>query len=90
VTRKIAKNRLTKAVLEGKSSNVAREIELLGRFKENDWWVKPSEVQLGIFAYLCDPQTQQKINAQAAAIDDYREDDTSAPQTNQQVEKLPK
>jgi hypothetical protein len=41
-TRKIAKNRLTKAVLEGRPSNVAREIELLGRLKEHDWWVRAS------------------------------------------------
>jgi len=37
LTRKIAKHRLTKAVLEGKSSNVSREVELLGKFKEHDW-----------------------------------------------------
>jgi hypothetical protein len=80
-TRKIAKNRLTKAVVEGKSSNVAREIELLGRFKEHDWWVKPSDLQLGIFAQLCDPETHQRIRAQAKAIDDYPdEDDAPADQ----------
>lgn len=56
-TRKIAKNRLTKAVLEGRPSNVAREIELLGRLKEHDWWVKASaDVQIGIFASLCGPE----------------------------------
>ena len=36
LTRKMAKNRLTKAIVEGKSSNVSREIELLGKFKEHD------------------------------------------------------
>jgi len=88
VTRKIAKNRLTKAVLEGKPTNVAREIELLGRLREHDWWVRASDVQVGIFAQLCDPETHQRIRAQAKAIDDYAdEDDGPASQTKQQEEK---
>jgi hypothetical protein len=81
VTRKIAKNRLTKAVVEGRTSNVAREIELLGRFKEHDWFVRASDTQIGIFAQLCDPETHQRIRAQAKAIDDYPdEDDVPADQ----------
>jgi len=55
LTRKIAKHRLTKAVLEGKSSNVSREVELLGKFKEHDWWVHNGEVQIGVFAALAEP-----------------------------------
>jgi len=90
-TRKIAKNRLTNSVVEGKPSNVAREIELLGRFKEHDWWVKPSEVQLGIFAYLCDPEARQRISAQVKAMDDYADEDNAPThQTKQQEEKIPK
>ena len=51
----MAKNRLTKAILEGKSSNVSREIELLGKFKEHDWWAHNGEAQIGIFAALAGP-----------------------------------
>ena len=90
VTRKIAKNRLTKAVLEGTPSNVAREIELLGRLREHDWWVRASDVQVGIFARLCDPETHQRIRAQAKAIDDYPDGDAPAHQTKLEEEKIPK
>jgi len=55
LTRRMAKNRLTNAILEGKSSNVSREIELLGKFKEHDWWIHNSEAQIGIFAALAEP-----------------------------------
>jgi hypothetical protein len=61
LTHKIAKHRLTKAVLEGKSSNVSREIELLGKFKEHDWWVHNSEAQIGIFAALAEPLPPQNL-----------------------------
>jgi hypothetical protein len=89
VTRKIAKNRLTKAVLEGKPSNVAREIELLGRLKEHDWWVRASDVQVGIFAHLCNPETHQRIRAQAKAIEEYP-DENLDHQIKQQEERPPK
>jgi hypothetical protein len=49
---KIAKNRLIKSVLEGKSSNVAREIELLGKLKEHDWFVRNSDASVGVFVGL--------------------------------------
>ena len=61
LTHKIAKNRLTKAILEGKSSNVSREIELLGKFKEHDWWVHTGEAQIGIFAALAEPLPPQNL-----------------------------
>jgi len=89
VTRKIAKNRLTKAVLEGTPSNVAREIELLGRLREHDWWVRASDVQVGIFAHLCNPETHQRIRAQAKAIEEYP-DENLDHQIKQQDERPPK
>jgi hypothetical protein len=73
VTRKIAKNRLTKAVLEGKPSNVAREIELLGRLREHDWWVRASDVQVGIFAQLCDPEMGRMLAETEKTIAAYQE-----------------
>jgi len=72
VTRKIAKNRLTKAVVEGRSSNVAREIELLGRFKEHDWWVRSAEVQVGVFSAIMEPHPDLNIDA-------YKEEEEDAP-----------
>ena len=68
VTRKIAKNRLTKAVVEGRSSNVVREIELLGRFRDHDWWVRSAEVQVGVFSAIMEPHPDMNIDA-------YKEED---------------
>jgi hypothetical protein len=68
----MAKNRLTKAILEGKSSNVSREIELLGKFKEHDWWVHNSEAQIGIFAALAElqPLSAEKLAEYEAESDE--------------------
>jgi hypothetical protein len=71
LTRRIAKNRLTKSVLEGKPSNVAREIELLGRLKEHDWGVRASaDIQVGIFPSFCGPEDDA-----VKSLDAYRETD---------------
>lgn len=75
LTRKIAKNRLTKSVLEGKPSNVAREIELLGRLREHDWWVRASDVQVGIFAQLCDPEMGKFLAEAEKTMAAYRDDE---------------
>jgi len=88
VTRKIAKNRLTKAVVEGKSSNVAREIELLGRFKEHDWWVRASDVQVGIFGQLCDPEMGRILDEAQITMAAYADaDDAPAEPTGESTEK---
>jgi hypothetical protein len=76
MTRKIAKNRLAKAVLEGKPSNVAREVELLGRFKEHDWWIRSAETQVGIFASFCDAE----MDDTAKSLDAYREMEDASSQ----------
>jgi hypothetical protein len=84
VTRKIVKNRLTKAVVEGKSSNVSREIELLGRFKEHDWWARGSDVQVGVFAQWCDPEMGRILAEAKKTIAAYREaDDVPAERTSE-------
>ena len=89
VTRKIAKHRLAKAVVEGRSSNVAREIELLGRFKEHDWWVRASDVQVGIFAQLCDPEMGRILAEAEKTMAAYVDADAPAEPTKEAIEKQP-
>ena len=46
------RDRLLGDIRRGKSSGVAREAELLGRDKTVDMWVRPADVQIGIFNAL--------------------------------------
>ena len=48
----VIRNRLLGDIVKGKSSGVAREAELLGRDKTVDMWVRPADVQIGIFNAL--------------------------------------
>lgn len=52
--KKAVTHRLMTAIIEGRSSDVAREAELLGRFKEHDWFVRNADLQIGIFASLAE------------------------------------
>jgi len=48
----VIRERLLSDITKGKSSGVAREAELLGRDKTVDMWVRPADVQIGIFNAL--------------------------------------
>lgn len=50
----VAKYRLFDDVVKAKDSGVTRQIELLGRMKEHDWFVRNTDVQIGVFASLAD------------------------------------
>lgn len=52
--KKAVTHRLMTAIIEGKSSEVAREAELLGKFKEHDWFVRNADVNIGVFASLAE------------------------------------
>ncbi len=54
VVKTTAKYRLFDDVVKGKDSGVTRQVELLGRFKEHDWFVRNTDVQIGVFASLAD------------------------------------
>lgn len=73
VARKIVKNRLIESVLEGKPSNISREIELLGKFREHDWWVHGPDVQVGIFQELASHEGGQMLAAMVKKADEYKD-----------------
>jgi len=50
----MSQSRLVSDISSGKSSGVAREIETLGKFKDTDWFVRNTDVQIGVFASLAD------------------------------------
>ncbi len=48
----LAVNRLYQEIINPDSSNGMKAIELAGRFKETDWFVRNAEVTLGVFLGL--------------------------------------
>jgi hypothetical protein len=52
--KQVSKYRLFDDVVKARDSGVTRQIELLGRMKEHDWFVRSTDVQIGVFASLAD------------------------------------
>jgi hypothetical protein len=52
---------------------VAREIELLGKFREHDWWVHSSDVQVGIFAAELASPAAQMLEEMTKITGEYEE-----------------
>lgn len=48
----LAINRLFYEISDPESNNGMKAIELAGRLKENDWWVRNSETNIGIFTQV--------------------------------------
>jgi hypothetical protein len=48
----LALTRLYSEITDPTSNNAMRAIEIAGRFKETDWFVRHSETNVGIFATL--------------------------------------
>jgi hypothetical protein len=63
----LAVKRLQAEIADPKSVAGMKAIELAGRFKENDWFVKSGDVQVGVMAVLGDSQAldSAKNNIQA-------------------------
>jgi hypothetical protein len=69
-----ATHRLMTAILEGRSSDVAREIEVLGKFKEHDWFVNPtSGTTMGVFLTLGDPEGGKMLDEAIAEMKNFRD-----------------
>jgi hypothetical protein len=52
---------------------------LLGKFREHDWWVHSSDVQIGIFAELASPEAGQMLDAMSGKLSEYSDgQDTTA------------
>jgi hypothetical protein len=57
----LAVNRLYHEIINLKSPNAMRAIELAGRFKETDWFVRNSEVQLGVFVGIAEEKPNLNV-----------------------------
>lgn len=66
----LAVARLYSEITNPRSSNGIKAIELAGRFKETDWWVRNVDVQVGVMAVLGD---NAPLAAGADAITQYEE-----------------
>ena len=64
--KKAVTHRLMTAIIEGRSSEVAREAELLGKFREYDLFVRNRDANLGILMTL-------DLTADEVSTDDYDE-----------------
>jgi len=62
----LAVKRLHDEIVNPKSSLGMKAIELAGRFKENDWFVRNAEMSIGVFAQLGEAGTV--IDASAGVI----------------------
>lgn len=61
----LSKGRLVSDITRGKSSGCERAIEVLGKFKDLDWFVRNADVQIGIFAGLTDDDSAKTLEATA-------------------------
>ena len=52
----VAVSRLYREIAAPDSPNAMRAIELAGRFKETDWFVRNSDIQLGVFLGMTEAQ----------------------------------
>jgi hypothetical protein len=64
------KQRLIRNVEDGRDEGV-RSAQLLGKFKEHDWWVRNEDAPVGVFVALS--TRKEAITAQANAIDSYED-----------------
>jgi hypothetical protein len=70
VLKNAVKRRLVKNIEEGRDEGV-RSAQLLGKFKEHDWWVRNEDAPVGVFVALS--TRKEAITAQAKAIDSYED-----------------
>jgi len=66
----VVKRKLIKNVEDGRDEGV-RSAQLLGKFKEHDWWVRHEDAAMGVFVALT--AHKDAIAAQAKAIDSYED-----------------
>jgi hypothetical protein len=66
----LAVRRLHDEIANPKSAGGLKAIEIAGRFKETDWFVRNADVQIGVFAALAN---NAELDAGALAIEAYKE-----------------
>jgi hypothetical protein len=64
----VSKHRLFSAIVAGKACENTKDIEVLGRFKSNDWFVRNTDVQIGVFASLAD-DTKVAASVESLTVD---------------------
>jgi autotransporter translocation and assembly factor TamB len=69
----LAIHRLAQEIANPKRTDGVKPIEVLGKMKEFDWFVRSADVHVGVFAALLDPETGPPIDTAEAAISRYRE-----------------
>jgi len=65
----LAITRLYREIVDVESSNGIKAIELAGRFKETDWFVRSSESNLGVFIALTENAPSDAITV----ADEYKD-----------------
>lgn len=58
----LAVQRLYREIIDNDSPYGMKAIELAGRFKETDWFVRNQEFQLGVFVNLAERPDSQQVN----------------------------
>lgn len=68
----VSKHRLVNDIVTGKDSGVTRQVEILARFKEHDWLVRNTDVQIGVFASIAgeDPKASAEVDEISSALPD--------------------
>jgi hypothetical protein len=65
VLKTAVKRRLVKNIEEGRDEGV-RSAQLLGKFKEHDWWVRNEDTAVGVFVAF---ERSQRRNRRAGGSD---------------------
>ena len=68
----LAIHRLAQEIANPKRTDGVKPIEVLGKMKDYDWFVRCAEVQVGIFAALAD-----QLPMDSKTLEAYEEDDQS-------------
>ena len=71
----LAVKRLQDEIANPKSVAGMKAIELAGRFKENDWFVRNADVQVGVMAVLGDSQAAESAKNSITSYIDVENDE---------------
>jgi hypothetical protein len=69
----LAIRRLYSEIADNGSSQGIKAIELAGRFKETDWWVRGQDIQIGVFQAFAGESLELE---EESTLDAYKNDDS--------------
>jgi hypothetical protein len=70
----LAIRRLHAEIADNSSSQGIKAIELAGRFKETDWWVRGADIQIGVFQSFAGESPEIDENSTLDAYKDVKEE----------------